>query len=156
MCKVISAFAKRFKPVYFLKRNGAKIGEKVFIDKGFKPGSEIDLISIGNNVNISANCRIICHDGSNVVLERLKLSEKGFRKYGTVSIGNNVFVGIDVTFLPNSGVGDNCIVGYGSVVTKSFGNNVVIAGCPAKVICSIEEFTKKNIPLFTKRWKYYS
>lgn len=151
MRKIMNALVKRFKPVVFLKKNGAKVGDNVFIDKGFKPGSEIDLISIGNNVNISSNCRIICHDGSNVVLERLCLSKKGFRKYGDVTIGNNVFVGIDVTFLPNSGVGNNCIVGYGSVVTKKFGDNVVIAGCPAKIICTIKEFSDKNVPLFTKR-----
>ena len=43
-------------------------------------------------------------------------------------------------------IADNCIIGAGSVVTKSFSQKgMVIAGNPAKCICSIEKYVDKNI-----------
>lgn len=51
-----------------------------------------------------------------------------------VTIGNNVWLGDNVSIMPGVELGDNVIVGANSVVTHSFPNNVVIAGCPAKII----------------------
>jgi len=49
-------------------------------------------------------------------------------------IGNDAFIGDSAVFTGKSGIGNHCIVGAGAVVTKVFGDNVVIAGNPAKVI----------------------
>ena len=46
--------------------------------------------------------------------------------------------------MPGVVLGDNVIVGIGSVVTKSFPSNVVIAGNPARIICSLDEFYEKR------------
>lgn len=51
-----------------------------------------------------------------------------------VFIGSNVWLGDNVSVMPGVSLGDNVIVGANSVVTKSFPANVVIAGCPAKII----------------------
>ena len=42
-------------------------------------------------------------------------------------------------------IGNNCIVGAASVVTKDVPDNSVVAGMPAKVICSLDDFYKKNL-----------
>ena len=51
-----------------------------------------------------------------------------------VKIGRNCWIGVNVSILAGVELGDHVIVGANSVVTKSFKGNVVIAGCPAKII----------------------
>lgn len=53
---------------------------------------------------------------------------------GDIVLGQNVFLGFGVKVLPNVTLGDWCIVGAGSVVTKSFPSYVMIAGNPARII----------------------
>ena len=55
-----------------------------------------------------------------------------------IKVGNNAWFGGNVTILPGVTLGDNVVVAAGAVVTKSFGDNVVLAGNPAKVIKEIE------------------
>lgn len=51
-----------------------------------------------------------------------------------VKIGKNVWIGENVSILPGVEIGENSIVGAGSVVTKSFPRNVIIVGNPAKIL----------------------
>lgn len=58
--------------------------------------------------------------------------------------------------LPNVRIGNNVVIGAGSVVTKDVPNNCVYAGNPAKFVCSFEDYKKKHItnqenhPIFRK------
>ena len=63
---------------------------------------------------------------------------------GCIEIGNNVFVGSDVIILPNCKIGDNVIVGAGSLITKDVPDNSVVAGIPARVIETFETFANKR------------
>ena len=63
---------------------------------------------------------------------------------GKISIGDNCFIGVGSILLPGVTLADNFIVGAGSVVTKSFEKGNVIAGVPAKRICSVEQLYEKN------------
>jgi len=54
-----------------------------------------------------------------------------------ISIGSNCWIGSKVTILDGVTIGDNCIIAAGSVVTKSFQNNSLFAGVPAKLIKNI-------------------
>ena len=55
-----------------------------------------------------------------------------------VKIGKNVWIGADCTILPGVIIGENSIIGAGSVVTKNIPNNVIVAGNPAKLIREIK------------------
>lgn len=48
--------------------------------------------------------------------------------------------------MPGVSIGNHVIIAAGSVVTKSFPDNVVIAGNPANVISSIDNYIQKNLP----------
>lgn len=54
-----------------------------------------------------------------------------------IRIGNNCWIGGHATINPGVTLGDNVVVASGAVVTKSFGNNVVIGGNPARVLKEI-------------------
>lgn len=63
--------------------------------------------------------------------------------YKPVVIGDNVWVGENVCILPGVEIGNNCVIGAGSIVTKSFPNGCIIAGNPAKVIKTWNENKKR-------------
>ena len=86
-----------------------------------------DNVFIGPNVNIYAATHPIYKERRNQNLE------KGI----PVTIGNSVWIGGNVTILPGVTIGDNTVVGAGSVVTKPLPANVVAAGNPCKVIKTI-------------------
>jgi acetyltransferase-like isoleucine patch superfamily enzyme len=112
-------------------------------------GSEGYLIEIGNHVTITDGVQFITHDGGIWVF---RAEDPEADVFGKIIIGDNVFIGINAIILPGVTLGPNTVVGAGSVVTKSFSGNGVIAGNPAKVICSLEEYKQKlwGLKLSTK------
>lgn len=48
--------------------------------------------------------------------------------------------------MPGVTIGDNVLIAAGSVVTKSIPSNVVVAGNPARYVCSLDEYIQKNLP----------
>lgn len=141
--KIVNLFRKYLNPVKYLEKKGAKIGQHVIIEPPVNV-TEGFLLEIGDNCNLSTNVYFFTHDGSNVVLEHLGKTKPGYRKYGKIVIGKNVFIGANATFLPGVTIGDNVVIGTGAIVTKSFPSNVVIAGSPAKIICTLDQFEQKN------------
>lgn len=105
------------------------------------------LIEIGNNVTLAPRVHILCHDASTKQF-------LNYTKIGKVKIGNNVFIGAESVVLPNVKIGNNVIIGANSTVTKDIPDNVVAAGNPAKVICSLEEYLERhkenmeNVPVY--------
>ena len=61
-----------------------------------------------------------------------------------VEIGDNCFLGAGVIVLPGTRVGKNAIVGAGAVVTGEVPENSVVAGNPARTICTIEEWLRRK------------
>lgn len=122
----------------FYRHVGMKVGAKTIIC-GYMPVAEPQLVEIKDNCVISSEVAFITHDHS-----INKVTEKGSNLFGKITIGNNCFVGQRCTFLYGVTLADNIIVGSGSVVTKSFyENNIIIAGCPARIVGNWGEFREK-------------
>lgn len=64
--------------------------------------------------------------------------------FGKVKLGNYVYIGSNSLIMPGVTIGDNTLVAAGSVVTKSLPSDIVVAGNPARYICSIDEFIDKS------------
>lgn len=60
-----------------------------------------------------------------------------------VHIGNNVWIGANAVVLPGITIGDNSVIGAGSVVTKDIPPNVIAVGNPCRVLREISEHDKK-------------
>lgn len=91
-------------------------------------------IRIGKNALIGPNCQFL------TPLHPLDPHERNAGKeYGApITIRDNFWAGGGAIILPGVILGDNVVVGAGAVVTKSFGDNVVLAGNPARIIKEIE------------------
>lgn len=101
------------------------------------------LIEIGDNVQITKGVTILTHGYDWSVLKSVYGDIYG--SSSKVKIGNNCFIGMNTTILKGSVVGDNVIIGAGSVLTgRTYPPNTVVAGNPAKVICSLEEYREKR------------
>lgn len=118
--------------VDYLRKKGIKIGENCNIST-MKFSTEPYLIEIGNEVRIANGTKFITHDGSIHCFENELVGEV----FGRIKIGNNVFIGTDCIILLNTTIGDNCIIGAGSVVRGNFPKNSVIIGNPAKVVLNV-------------------
>ncbi len=114
-----------------------KFGTKSF-------GSEPYMIKIGNDFYSSSKVQFITHDGSVNVLRNMYTEYKNIDYFSPIIIGNNVFIGFSAIILPGTRIGDNVIVGAGSIVKGNLKSNSVYAGVPVKYICSIEEYADKN------------
>ena len=60
-----------------------------------------------------------------------------------IKIGDNTFIGNEALILPGVTIGRNCVVGAMSVVSRSVPDNTVVAGNPAKVICTTDEYYQR-------------
>ena len=131
--------------ISYLKKKGCNIGEGTVI---FYPlNTRIDdtrpwLISIGKNVQITEYVTILTHGYDWSVIKGKYGEICG--SSGKVVIGDNVFIGMKATILKGVTIGNNVIIGANSLVNKDIPDNVVVAGNPAKVIMTLDEYYEKR------------
>lgn len=110
-------------------------------------GTEPWLISVGSNVYIAADVRFITHDVSALMISKYLGKENELDKVGSISIGDNVFIGLGTIIMPNITIGNNVVVAAGAIVTKSIPDNSVYGGNPAKLICAFDDYVNKLLQL---------
>lgn len=115
------------------------IGDNVKIEDYCHIGC-INKIVIGSGVLIASKVFISDHYHGNLSADDLKLIpiERPLSSKPVI-IGNNVWIGDSVSIMPGVVLGDNVIVGANAVVTHSFPSNVIIAGCPAKILRKLDK-----------------
>lgn len=131
--------------IQYLRNSGVHIGEKTIVYAPRHTSIDIQkphLISIGSYCKITTGVIILAHDYSISVARRVFGEFIG----GTAptKIGDNCFLGMNSIILPGTTIGNNCIVGAGSVVGGKYPDNVVIAGNPARVVCTLDEYYQKR------------
>ncbi|MBE6062601.1 MAG: sugar O-acetyltransferase [Clostridium butyricum] len=136
----------------FSKLIGKKVDETFFMFPPFYTDFGRN-ITVGKNVFINTGCSfqdrggIIIGDGTqigmNVTIATLnhgfKLENRNTTYPMPVKIGKNVWIGSNATIVPGAVIGDNSVVAAGAVVIGVIPQDVVVAGCPARIIKSIEQ-----------------
>lgn len=142
-----------------LKEMFAEIGEDCYIEPPFHANWGGKHVHFGKcvyaNFNFTAvdDTHIYVGDytmfGPNVILATAghpilpKLRTQAYQYNMPVHIGKNCWLGAGVIVLPGVTIGDNTVIGAGSVVTKDIPSNVVAVGNPCRVLREINEHDKK-------------
>lgn len=113
-------------------------GYNIYFGKNFYANHNLVIldtatVKFGDNVLIGPNCGFYTAGHPVDVKQR----NSGLEYAKPITVGNNVWVGGNVVVLPGVTIGDNTIIGAGSVVTKDIPSNVIAVGNPCKVIKSI-------------------
>ena len=142
-----------------LKEMFAEIGEDCYIEPPFHANWGGKHVHFGKcvyaNFNFTAvdDTHIYVGDytmfGPNVILATAghpilpKLRQEAYQYNMPVHVGKNCWLGAGVIVLPGVTIGDNTVIGAGSVVTKDIPSNVVAVGNPCRVLREINEHDKK-------------
>jgi acetyltransferase-like isoleucine patch superfamily enzyme len=132
----------KLNPIGYAKSIGVKMGTNVHF-YGMKPNmfsTEPWLITIGNNVFITADCAFITHDGGTLILRK---EVPDLELTAPIRVGNDVYMGIRTIIMPGVTIGNRVIIAAGSIVTKDIPDNSVVAGVPARVIKSVDDYLLK-------------
>ncbi len=147
MCRLVSflkspyrIYMRKYRPVEWAKKIGVNMGEDVHIYGDIEWSTEPWIITLGNHVHITNGVQFITHDGGTLVLRHLT---PDLEITGPITVGDYVYIGTRAMILPNVRIGNNCIIAAGSIVTKDIPDGSVVAGAPARVIKTIEEYHEK-------------
>lgn len=130
-------------PIAFHYGIHTKIGKNFFGNFNLTIQDDAD-VTIGDNCNFGPNVTIVTPIHPMLATERREImtanGEKKLLCYAKpVHIGNGCWFGASVTVCPGVTIGDNCVIGAGSVVTRDIPPNSFAAGVPCRVIREITD-----------------
>ena len=143
-----------------LKEMFAEIGEGCYIEPQFHSNWGGHHVHFGKNVYANFNLTLVDDThiyvgdytmfGPNVTVATAghpilpELREQGYQYNAPVHIGKNCWIGAGVVIVPGITIGDNVVVGAGSIVTKDLPDNVVAVGNPCKVLREVNDHDKES------------
>lgn len=138
-----------------LKEMFAEIGTDCYIEPPFHANFGGRHVHFGKNVYANFNLTLVDDShiyigdytmiGPNVTIATAghpllpELREKGYQYNKQIHIGRNCWLGAGVVVVPGITIGDNVVVGAGSIVTRDLPSNVVAVGNPCKILRKIDE-----------------
>ncbi len=147
------------KRTQLLKEMFAEIGDDCYIEPPLHANWGGHHVHFGKNVYANFNLTLVDDThiyvgdytmiGPNVTLATAghpilpELREQGYQYNAPVSIGRNCWIGANVVIVPGVTIGNNVVIGAGSVVTKDLPDNVVAVGNPCKVLRTINEHDRQ-------------
>jgi acetyltransferase-like isoleucine patch superfamily enzyme len=131
--------------VAYLRRLGARIGPHAAVVCRVEDfGSEPWLVEIGSRVSIAAGVVFVTHDGaSRVFRERIEGGSRFGNAFAPIRVRDNCMIGLRAILLPGVTVGPDSIVGAASLVTRDVPPGTVVAGVPARVVCTLEQYVER-------------
>ncbi len=119
-------------PIYISNFDNLRIGDKCAIASFVNINSGA-LVTIGDNTIIAAHVQITTSTHN-----YLKVPYRSERNDKPIIIGNNVWIGSAAIIMPGVTIGDNAVIGAGSLVNKDVLENTLVYGVPAKLIKILE------------------
>lgn len=142
-----------------LKEMFAEIGENCYIEPPFHANFGGHHVHFGTGVYANFNLTLVDDThiyvgdytmfGPNVVLATAghpitpELRKRGYQYNAPIHIGNNCWLGTGVLVMPGITIGDNVIIGAGSVVTKDIPSNVIAVGNPCHILREVNEHDRE-------------
>lgn len=142
-----------------LREMFAEIGEDCYIETPFHANWGGKHVHFGKNIYTNFNLTLVddtqiyvgdfCQIGPNVVLATAghpilpELRERAYQYNAPVRIGQNCWLGANVVVVPGVTIGNNVVVGAGSVVTRDLPDNVVAAGNPCCILREVNDHDRE-------------
>ena len=142
-----------------LKEMFAELGEDCYIETPFHANWGGRHVHFGSNIYANFNLTLVddthiyvgdfTQFGPNVVLATAghpidpELRERYYQYNAPVRIGRNCWLGANVVVVPGVSIGDNVVVGAGSVVTKDLPSNVVAVGNPCRILREVNDHDRE-------------
>lgn len=131
--------------VWALRRAGYHVGQQVYIGEGFYVLDELDTnfskLTIGDRVAVSPRVMVILASYPNNSRLRSELGDT----IGSVTIGDDAWIGACAVLLPNVTIGDQAIVATNAVVHTNVPPRTIVGGVPAHHIRSLAELQETPI-----------
>lgn len=128
-------------PIKYARKIGVHVGSNCLIYRSVEWPTEPYLVTIGNNVQLTRGVAIHTHGGGNVIRRKIP----NFDTFGKVIIKDWAYIGAHAQIMAGVTIGEGALVAAGSVVTKSVPDGMVVGGCPAKILCSVDDFIERNM-----------
>ena len=124
----------------YARRQGVTIGKECLIATR-NWGTEPYLITIGDRVQITSDVRFYTHGGAHIARQKYP----NFDVFGKIKVEDGAYVGACSMIMAGVTIGEGALVAAGSIVTKSVAPRTVVAGNPARYICTVDEYIEKNL-----------